>query len=199
MAEIKIEKRKPILPWIIGLILLALLVFLLVRDNGDAEDAGAATDTTQNSGLSPTEPTATSSNDNAVSEYINYINSGETIDKDHRFINGALERLTRAVEAKAAQTGYTVETDLSRIREFANNITEDAGATTHAGKISQSATGLADVMTNLQRAKFSNLNNEAQEVQQASASIKPEVLTLEQKEPIRQFFEKSGQLLQQMN
>ncbi|HEX6911416.1 MAG TPA: hypothetical protein VF142_13510 [Longimicrobium sp.] len=49
MADIDIErKRKSPLPWILGLLALALLAFLLMRalDGGDPEPAATVTDTT---------------------------------------------------------------------------------------------------------------------------------------------------------
>ncbi len=39
MAEIKIEKKKPIWPWILlGLIILAVIVYFVIADNGDDDD-----------------------------------------------------------------------------------------------------------------------------------------------------------------
>ena len=49
MADIDIErKRKSPLPWVLGLLALALLAFLLMRgcDGGDPEPAATVTDTT---------------------------------------------------------------------------------------------------------------------------------------------------------
>lgn len=48
MAEIKIEKKKAIWPWIIGIIILALLIYFLAFNNRDetATDENAAEELT---------------------------------------------------------------------------------------------------------------------------------------------------------
>lgn len=200
MAEIKIEKKTPIWPWILlGLIILAAILYFVFRGNDEAETVGVVEDTTQNVAITQETTHAAAGDNDAVNQFLTYINSEQSMGEDHQFTSEALIRLTRAVEAKAQQTGYNVEGDLSRVRQVSNEITQDASATTHANKISTAATTLADVMGNMQQAKFPNLNNQAQEVQQAANAIKPNVLTLEQKEPIRNFFQKSATLLQQMN
>lgn len=58
MADINIErKRKSPLPWIIGLLALALLAFLLMRSFGDDEETVPATTVTDTTTAVSTTPT----------------------------------------------------------------------------------------------------------------------------------------------
>jgi len=54
-------------------------------------------------------------------------------------------------------------------------------------------------LQNIQKAKFPDLADEVQELKSASESIKPEVLTLEQKDAVKNYFAKAANLLQKMN
>lgn len=60
MADINIErKRKSPLPWIIGLLVLGLLAFMLMRNRGGEErDTGAGTVTDTTTSVTPNTTTA---------------------------------------------------------------------------------------------------------------------------------------------
>jgi hypothetical protein len=51
---------------------------------------------------------------------------------------------------------------------------------------------------NIQKAHYPRLGDEVEELQSASESIKPAVLTLEQKDAVKNFFAKASDLLQKM-
>lgn len=198
MAEIKIEKEKTLWPWIlIGVVLLGLLLYFLVfrdKDNAGNTDTGQTIESTP--AQTATENNAT--NGGPVADYTSYINGTTTMGLDHNFTNGALIRLANAVQAKAAQTGYSVKADLDRVKALAEQITREPEATTHADSIRRAAGILTTAMENMQKEKFPNLNAETQAVRQAVEGINPSVLTLEQKEAVRNFFDKAGALLQKM-
>ena len=197
MAEIKIEKKS--LPWlwiIIGLIIVGLLLyFLLFRNNGEnsiTKDDSITTNTAQVT-------TPDKATDDPVSQYVAYINSDRMMTLDHEYTNGALLHLVKAIQAKARQVGYNIRADLDRVESIANDITKDPVTTTHADSISNAATILHTAMANMQQAKFPGLQNEIAEVKEAATSIKPNVQTLNQKNAVKSFFDKSAQLLQRMN
>jgi hypothetical protein len=195
MAEIKIEKERTIWPWVLlGVLLLGLLLYFLVfRNDNKAEDIAQSMQNTAN------QTTTQDNNQGAVAGYISFVNGSQAMGLDHEFSNGALIRLANAVQAKADQAGYNVQADLDQVKELANEITQDPMATTHANSIRRAAGILSTTMQNMQQAKFPNLNNEAEEVRRAAQGIDPEVLTLEQKEAVKSFFDKSAQLLQRMD
>lgn len=192
MAEIEIEKKSPIWPWILAaLALIALLLYFFVWNRDDA-DTMAATDET---GM--VEPVASTG---AVAEYIDYIkNDADKMGLDHDYANAALEKLTRAVEAKAADTGYDVKADLDEVRQYADNIKKDEFASTHANSIRKADEILARALQNMQAAKYPALSAEAEAVSNAATQVNPDVLTLDQKGAVKGFFDKAADLLQKMN
>ena len=54
-------------------------------------------------------------------------------------------------------------------------------------------------MQNMQKAKYPDLTAQAAEVRTAANSIIPDVLTLDQRDAVKSFFQKSADLLQNMN
>ena len=201
MAEIKIEKEKTIWPWILlGVVLVGLLLYFFVfRDNDADSTAQTMENTTSQAAISDTVAYGTAYNSNSVADYVAYVNGAQAMGLDHNYTNGALLRLASAVQAKAEQINYDVQADIDRVKELANKITQDPTETTHANSIKQAAAILTSAMQRMQQAKFPDLSNESQEVSAAAGTISPEVLTLEQKEAVKSFFDESADLLQKMN
>lgn len=193
MAEIKIEKKKSSI-WI--WVLLAFIIiggiiayswFTNSDDDKTASQNVAVADTTSSVQTGP------------VADYVQFVNEGRTMGLDHNYTNGALLRLTAAIESKAQEKGHDVSADLNKVREHADRITQDPFETTHASSIRKAADVLTDAMQNMQKAKFPNLSNDADEVRTAANNIKPDVLTLDQRDAVKNFFQESAELLQNMN
>lgn len=201
MAEIKIEKEKTIWPWILlGIVLLGLLLYFFVfRDNDADATAQTMENTTSQAAMPDTVAYGTTYNSSSVADYVSYINGTQAMGLDHNYTNGALLRLASAVQAKAEQINYDVKADMDRVKELADKITKDPMATTHANSIKQAAAILSSAMQRMQQAKFPDLSAESEEVSKAAGTISPEVLTLEQKEAVKSFFNESADLLQKMN
>lgn len=189
MAEIKIEKKRTIWPWILlAILVVAFLIYYFgFRDSESNEPVAQMTSDTA---------TMRSSE---VDNYVQFISTGDTMGLDHRFTNEALLRLTSAVEAKAQQVEVDIATDLDQVREHARNITQEPFETSHANSIRKAADMLTSAMRKIQESKFTNLGSEMTDVQNAANSIKPEVLTLNQRDEVKSFFRESSDLLQSMN
>lgn len=191
MTEIKIEKKKPIWPWILLLLgLLSAVWFFFFRndkvDNLKTEDTEVVTSNHQKSDV--------------VAEYVTFITTNnEKMSLDHEFTNEALIKLINAVEAKAAEANFDIKADLSKAKMLAEDITKDPMSTTHADKIRDAADLLSTAMQNLQKAKYNELSAESAEVKSAAAAIDPKTLTLDQREAVKSFFRKSADLLSKMN
>jgi len=200
MAEIKIEQKKPVWPWVIvGLILAALLMYFLVfRESGKNSEALSEADYANNS----TKPDliAVKENNSTVAAYVNFFENSELkMSLDHAYTNEALLKLTDAVNAMANEVGYEVRADLDKVREYAKMITIDPFETTHADNIRKAADILTNVLQNIQKAKYPGLVAEVEELKSAAGSIRPEVLTLDQKDAVKNYFAKASDLLQKMN
>lgn len=200
MAEIKIEQKKTIWPWLlVGLVLVALLMYFLVfRDNGRNTEALTQADYFANTN----EPASVGvkKNNVTVAAYVNFVeNRREQTSLDHAYTNEAILKLIDATNAKANEVGYEVRADLDQVREYANMITRDPFETTYADNIRKAADKLTDVLQNIQKAKYPGLADEVDVLKNASSSIKPGVLTLEQRDAVKNYFTKASDLLQKMN
>jgi hypothetical protein len=200
MAEIKIEQKKKVWPWLlIGLIIVGLLMYFLVfRDDFKNTEAVIEADYITNTN----EPDliGVKENNGTVAAYVNFVeNSKEKMSLDHAYTNEALLKLIEATNAMANEVGYEVQVDLEKVKEYAKKITKDPFETTHADNIRKADDILTNVLQNIQKAKYPGLTVEVEELKSASESIKPEVLTLEQKDAVKNFFAKASDLLQKMN
>ncbi|MEO6000231.1 MAG: hypothetical protein ABIN89_25565 [Chitinophagaceae bacterium] len=191
MTEIKIEKKKPLWPWI--LLVLGLLVaawFVFFRN-----DKKETIQTADNKALINVHE-----NNSTVAAYVTFINSDtSTMSLDHAYSSEALTKLTDAVDAMATEAGYDVKLDIAKAKQYADEITKDPLVTTHADKIRSAADVLGTSMQNMQQAKYPELSNEAADVKSAAGSINPETLTLDQQDAVKTFFRKAANLLSKMN
>lgn len=194
MAEIKIEQKKQVWPWLlVGLVIAALLVYLLVFNNKKEDEMNEVAET-------PAALIDVHENNSTVAAYVNFINSNTNkMSLDHDFTNEALLKLTDATNAMADEAGYSVKADLDKGKEYADKITNDPFETSHADNIKKAAEILAGSLQNLQRAKYPMLENDAAEVKSAAEAINAETLTLEQRDAVKSFFGKAANLLEKMN
>lgn len=196
MAEIKIEKKTPIWPFLLaGLIIIGLILYFLGYVGNKENSAPVAVTETIDSNLVDVKE-----NNSTVAEYVYYIkNMNDSMTLDHTFSNMALLKLISATEAMSNEVGFDVKADLDNAKQSANNITDDPNETTHADNIKRASEIITNALQNIQQAKYSGLSNEVAEVKMASESIKNEVLTLDQKDEVKTFFNKAADLLNKMN
>jgi hypothetical protein len=194
MTEIKIEKKKPVWPWILLVLgLLAAAWFFFFRNDKDEQDEHVET-------ADKTALIDVHENNSTVAAYVTFINSDtNTMSLDHAFTNEALTKLTDAVDAMATEAGYDVKVDIAKAKQLADEITADPMVTTHADKIKSAADVLSTSLQNMQQAKYPELSNEATDVKNAASAIIPETLTLDQRDAVKSFFRKAADLLNKMN
>jgi hypothetical protein len=200
MAEIKIEQKKQIWPWLIaGVVIVALLVyFLALRDSGMNTEAVTATDSITSTDES--DLVGINENNGIVTAYVNFVKtSNENMSLDHEYTNEALVKLIEATDAMANEVGYDVQIDIEKVREYANMIEQDSFETTHADNIRKADDLLTNVLQKIQKAKYPDLEDEVSALKRASESVKLGVLTLDQKAAVKNYFSKAADLLQKMN
>jgi len=192
MTEIKIEKKKLLWPWILlGIVIVALIIYFLVFQTS-SEEVKEVTETT--------DLISVKENNTTVEAYVSFIEiDTNRMTLDHTYTNEALLKLTDATNAMAGEIGYDVKADIEKVREHAKMITKDAFDTSHADSIRKAADILTNVLQNIQKAKYPGLTNEVTELKNASASINPAVLTLDQRDEVKSFFSKAAVLLKKMN
>jgi hypothetical protein len=200
LAEIKIEQKKQIWPWLIaGVVIVALLVyFLALRDSGMNTEAVTATDSITSTDES--DLVGINENNGIVTAYVNFVKtSNENMSLDHEYTNEALVKLIEATDAMANEVGYDVQIDIEKVREYANMIEQDSFETTHADNIRKADDLLTNVLQKIQKAKYPDLEDEVSALKRASESVKLGVLTLDQKAAVKNYFSKAADLLQKMN
>lgn len=207
MAEIEIEKKKSIWPWIVVAILViaAILYFVFANDDeSDEVEEGATTEQVIQEEPMETSEAGNDYTDNnngnnaeAVQEYSNYIDNPD-MGEDHEYTNGALLKLITAVKAVADSADVNVDADLSEARSKAQKITDDPSASNHANKIKNSGQIIVKALHTIQQQKFPDLQDEYNEVETAIGQIDPTQEVLNEKDAIKGFFDKTEQLLNSM-
>lgn len=200
MAEIKIEKKKPVWPWIVAaLVIAALVYFIFFWDKNDEQEViQETTDVTNTDTVS--DEAQTMNGNGEVAAYIAFIeNNRNNMGLDHEFTNEAFTKLIAATEAKAADVNYDITRDMTQVKEYADKITNDPYETTHANSIGKAATTLAGILQGIQQNSYPDLSADAGEVMSAANSIDPSKLTLDQKDTVKSFFDEASDLLNNMN
>lgn len=196
MAEIRIEKTKPVWPWILlALGLVALLLYLFVFNKNEKNENA------------DTEPSAASVNlidgreaNSTVASYVTFVQADTSaMSLDHTYTNTAFLKLNDAINAMAGEVRFDVKADLDLAKQHADSITHNPFETTHADHIRAAADIFSMSLQNLQQAKYPSLAIEAASVKTAAAGINPEMLTLEQRDAVKNFFREAAGLLQKMN
>lgn len=196
MTEIKIEKKKSILPWILLTLGIIAAVWFLFFTNDEVRTEN----TEETTEISEVEEKSNVLEASAVKTYIAFIgDSSANMNLDHDFTSEAITKLTNAVEEKADEIGFNLTDDLSKARQISDEITKDNMDTNHADKIRSAADILSVSLKSMQENKFPNLNSEANDVKSAAEKINPATLTLDQKDALKVFFKKSAELLSKMN
>lgn len=192
MTETKIEKKKAVWPWIIGGILLALLVYFIgftYQKETVPEDLVAID--IQN----------VKENNVIVSAFIRFMEVDTMkMELDHTFTKEALLKLVDATNAMADEIQFDIGDNMARAIKYVNRTIADPIETSNAKEFKEAADILTStILKSMQEAKYPGLTNEVVQIQNAVASINPDVLILDQKDAIKTFFIKVTDLLRMMN
>lgn len=208
MTEIKIEKKKPVWPWVLaGIVVIAVVGYFLMSDNtGQRDETDYATQTENGIMEGTRDQTNTyqaQSRDGknpAVASYISFVKSDmDRSDLNHETVSEAFNRLAEATNAIASEVGYTQTQNIDVAREQINMITNDPYETSHANSIRKTADVLSDELQKIQQSNFPNLDNKASDLKEATSSIKPEELALDQNDEIKSFLSQAAELLEDMD
>lgn len=204
MAEIKIEEKSPVWPWIVlAVVVIGVLVYFFAFHGDDDDTNDRRHEQTEQNRDEMGEARKAAPNISAVTAYVSFIIVSETdsnsMGLDHEYTNEALLKLTHATRAMADEIGYDIQKDMDEVKTHADKITRDPYETSHANSIRKSAETLAKVLKNVQQNAFPNLASEANGVRNAAQAIDPDALTLDQREEVKNFFMESARMLEKMN
>ncbi len=213
MAEIKIEKKKPVWPWIIlVLIILAGVYFFWYYNDtmNGTDDEEMLQDTLQerNEGMidnSATDSTTlysgsygTVKKEKTIADYLTYIEN-DKMSTDSEYVAGALMKLINATEAEAEQLNVDVTADLEQAREDAFDINSNPEPSANLGKFKKSATEISSALISIQRHSFPKLYEASVSLKDAVNKNDAKTPSSQQTENVKSFFDKAGTLLQKMN
>lgn len=197
MAEIKIEKKKTIWPWVlIGLIILAILAyFLFFKDKN--EDVVALTPPSDYTTAMQNPP---KSSEDAVAIYVTFIeNDTASMSLGHDYSHAALSRLVDATEQTANNNDVDISENLNKANTLSDKITRDEESTTHADDIKEAAKIISSALASIQQTKFPDLKSEVNELMIDADAIDVEDLTLDQKGTVKGFFISAKDAIKKMN
>ncbi len=214
MSQIRIEEKKggsSPLPWIIGLLLLGLIVWGVAEAFDEADEAYTETEVIEDNEAVAPVATGIDENNNYVEfndeSYTNYMTTTEDMEGDmglgHEFTDRALTQLANAAAALAAHKGVddgtNADSKAARVKQMAQEITEDPMATDHADKIKMSALLITEILEDVDRDAYSGEHgSQLTELRNEAQAIDPQALTLDQKDDVRSFFRQARMVLEDM-
>lgn len=200
MAEIKIEKKKPVWPWILlGVLIIALLIWFIGRDD-DEDQEEIMEDVTEQVDTTDQIDNDKSDSPEALEMYTDYIRKGEDkMGLDHEYTHQAFTHLIKALEETAEANNYDLQQDLDSVNVKIDRIQRDPMSLNHANLIKDGFQSISNVFTNMQQAKFPDLDGEVAQLQQYANNLNVNKKTLEQKNIVKGFFDEAEQLLTEMN
>lgn len=192
MTEIRIQKKKSILPYVlVGIAILGAVAYYMYTSNYE---------TTSGNILSKNDLINVRENNSQVNAYLAFtLSDSPTMTIDHAYTNEALTKLANATEAMAKEVGFDISTSMDKVKVLAEKITKDPYAVTHSGDIRIAGDMITASLLSIQKAFFPSLTAEVAEVERAVVRINPQILTLDQKDNVNTFFKSAAGLLQKMN
>lgn len=202
MAEIKIEQKKQVWPWLlVGLVIAALAIyFLMYRDSDNVNAADVVTEKNYTSDTNESNLLDVKENNSTVAAFISFVeNDTNRVSLNHAYTNEAFLKLSAATNAMADQIGYDGRADFDKVKESTSLITNEKFETSKAKNIRNATDISTTSLQNMQMAKYPKLANEVEELKRASNEIDPLANTLEQKDAVKNYFAKAADLLKKMN
>ncbi|WP_017259676.1 hypothetical protein [Pedobacter arcticus] len=196
MAEIKIEKKTIIWPWVLlGLIIVALAAyFLFFKDNNS--NVAPLTNEDDSTAIHNHADHA----EDAVGDYVMFIEKDTAnMSLSHEYSHDALTKLANATEETANNNNVDISENLSKVKALADKITQNEQSTTHADDIKESARIIGSALTSIQQAKFPDLSAEVSKVMTDANDIDVKDLTLDQKGTVKGFFKSAKDVIKKMN
>gem|GEM_PF-1771412 len=208
MADIDVERKSgPVLwPWILGLLLLAVLAWLIYSMMGrDDRPAAVTTDTV----ATQPAPTETAMLPPAAEAFMRdcHLDQGartETMGMEHEFTVNCLEQLAGSLEGIAQQRpgAPAVEQHTQTIRDRARQIRESPETSLqHANWTREAADAGAAALESLHQAWHpgdGQVQSSVAQTRQAAQDIRPTDQHLEQLSDVRTYFRSAGDAMRQI-
>ena len=212
MAEIKIEKKKPIWPWIllILIILAAIYAFWYYNDGNFNSDELLINDTiTQaddsyryDNEIQESRPLYTGTygtvREEALADYFGYVDKLDNNSADQNYYRSAFFKLITATKRQSEIENVDVNNNISAAMESAEKLTNDSKTTVKANNVKSAANEVSKALKAIQQKEFDNLSDDSKSLETAVAGIDGTKTLNEQATNIDAFFDKAARILQKM-
>lgn len=212
MAEIKIEKKSPIWPWILViLIILAAIYFFWAYNDKDLDtnDDVLTRDTisqVEDPYRNEVETTAvytgtygTVKTEQAFADYFTFVDSLDTNSADKSFYRTGFFKLITATKRQAELDSVDVSSNISAAMTSAEKLTNAPTPTTKSGDAKKTAEEISKALKAIQTEDYSNLTNEVNNMEETVKKINANETLDKQSAIIDEFFDRSARVIQKMN
>lgn len=207
MADINIERKsnkKPIWPWILGLLLLIGVIWVLaeVMDNEPEREEMALAEERYEEEPLATDPQANPVEENnpQAESFVVYVHENlrmGTIGEDPEVIREGLMRLSAAI-GQFSQHNTAHEQQIEEIRQQAQQIELDSGSQQDAQVVKSATSTAALVLKQIQLNQFPEAAAEATNLQEQARAIDATKQLSEQKGEVEAYFEKAADVIEMM-
>lgn len=213
MAEIKIEKKRPIWPWIIVILVILAIIAYIVYENQESEDYTddfkddvtteqiyESTDTESNT--YDANGDYSSSTFNEFSAFEESIRDSTRIAIDSSYTKKAFSNLAKAVVKKAEENNMETSPALDDLRNYTTlntNISSTANITDETKNFKTACDKVANVLGDIQTESYPALQSEIVELKQVANNIDASISMDKQQASINSFLQKCKELLSSMN
>ncbi len=206
MADINVERKGPsIWPWIIALVVIALVVWAIAELMGDGEVVETEPTAVEAPVVVP--PPAPGLDQSAlgpeVEEYLTTC-AGTTapVTLDHQYTSSCLDQLAASLEAVVQDpdmAGVDLQAQLEDFRTKADRLVESPDASAdHANMTREAFLSAATLLDDLQDESFPDLEAAIDELDEAAGAVEADTPLTEQGEAVHTFFRQAGDLLRAM-
>lgn len=213
MADIYIKrKRKPVWPWILGLILLVVAVFAIIQltgknknnkvayqENYVQEEAvrpgmpGIDQEEDEGRGVGMASADTSSSKAEELSSFVSD-RQFEQIGKDPQVTSQGLMKLSAAIQELAPD----FQTTANRLNEAAKEINQNPDSKENSKVIQNAIQNTSEALRQFQEEQYPDRHKEVMEVEDAANGLNPEGNLENQSEQLKEFFEKASNAINEM-
>lgn len=218
MAEILVEpdNRDPkknnssIWPWILGALLLFGLIWVIVEvtDDDDAERVATTTVMDREPVTNETytdntyEQTAAAG---PVAEFVRFANEENAnqaeMGLDHEYTSNGIMKLSGALNALAdnAAGDVNIEQKRQKFRENADKVQQDPQSLQHANIIRETFISASDLIASIKEKSYAESDVDVEQLRSTAEEIDTNTPTLEQKDKVKEYFDKAGDAIEKMS
>lgn len=211
MAELKIEKKKPVWSWILAILILLGIIAYFVYDSRDYNDPFDDFDddfTNEQIMDYESNESATSNPFTSGTSYDQYtafegsIRDSTRIAVDSSYTKKAYYNLSKAVAKKAEENNIEASQALTDLKEFSMLITKVSsplGDVETAKNFKTASDKIAKVLEDIQIKSYPTLQSQVSDLKSVTSKMDGSINMHEQQENITQFLQKSRDILKAMN